>query len=327
MSLIVSLRRCAGFTLGAAALALGTSAALAQAYPNKPIKVIVPFPAGAGDQVARLLTSKLSTAIGQPILVENMPGASGVIGTVAAIKAPADGYTLVTATNSMVNGPVLGQPTPFNALKDLTPIALWATGPHVLATASTSPYRTLAQLVAAAKAKPDALSFASAGNGTVGHLFGELFNTQAGVKMLHVPYKGGGPALVDVMGGQVTVVYDVLSTTQPQVQGGKLRGLAITSEKRSPLLPEVPTMAELGYPDFKSTAWFGIMAPAGTPPAIIQYLNAEINKVLKLAEVTTQLTQMGLNAEGGAPDRFVTNFNFETARWTKVVKEGGIKGE
>ena len=206
-----------------AALAVMTTVAAGQAYPTKSIRLIVPFPAGAGDQVARLVSARLSNAIGQTVVVENMPGASGVIGTVAAIRSPADGYTLVTATNSMVNGPLLGLPTPFNALTDLTPIALTATGPSVLVTSPASPFRTIAQFVSLAKSKPGALSYASAGNGTLGHLYGEWFKAQAGIDVLHVPYKGGGPALTDVIGGQVSVVFDVLSSTRANVQGGKLR--------------------------------------------------------------------------------------------------------
>ena len=310
-----------------AALAVMTTVAAGQAYPTKSIRLIVPFPAGAGDQVARLVSARLSNAIGQTVVVENMPGASGVIGTVAAIRSPADGYTLVTATNSMVNGPLLGLPTPFNALTDLTPIALTATGPSVLVTSPASPFRTIAQFVSLAKSKPGALSYASAGNGTLGHLYGEWFKAQAGIDVLHVPYKGGGPALTDVIGGQVSVVFDVLSSTRANVQGGKLRALAITSSARSSLLPDVPTMAEAGFPDFQAAAWFAMMAPAGTPRSVIDFMNAEVNKALKHPDVVTGLANLGLNAEGGPPERFTTLFNTETRRWGKVIKDAGIKAE
>ncbi len=297
------------------------------AYPSRPIRLIVPFPAGAGDQVARYVANGMSKQLGQPIVVENIPGASGVIGTQTALRAPADGYTLVTATVSMVTGPLLGAPTPFDALKDLVPIVLTATAPQVLVTGMSQPFKTFADLLAAAKARPGSITYASAGHGTVGHLFGEQMRSQLGLNIRHVPYKGGGPALTDTIGGQVSFFWDVLSTTRPQVAGGKLRALAITSAQRSPLLPDVPTTAELGHPEIYSTAWFSIMAPAGTPQSIVDTLNAAANRVLRSPETATDFLNMGLNPEGGPPERFTELFRNETRRWAKIIKEANIKAE
>lgn len=313
------------FLLLAAGVALAPRSGHAQAWPAKPIKLVVPFPPGTTDRLARIVAQKMSAGLGQPIVVENVPGAGGNIGTNLVTKAPADGYTLVMVSNSLATAPLLVANMPFNPNTDLVPVGLVATAASVLVTKPGAPFKTVAELVAYAKARPGQVSYASSGDGTLGHLYGEWFKSEAGLNLLHVPYKGGGPALIDVMGGQVDLLFDVLVTTLPQVRGGKLQPLAITAGERSTMLPEVPTMAEAGFPGFQATAWFAVLAPAGTPKQVVDVLSAELSKALGNADVRRDLATLGMLPESGKPEQFHALFQRETERWARIIKSAGIR--
>lgn len=312
-------------TLAASVCATALPAAFAQAFPSRPIRLVVPFPAGTTDSLARILAQKMSAGLGQPVVVENVPGASGNIGTGQVAKSPADGYTLVLAANSLVTGPLLGIAAPFNASTDLTPVGLVATATSVLVTRPDRPFKTVPELVAYAKARPGKVTYASSGNGTLGHLYAEWFKAEAGIDLLHVPYKGGGPALVDVMGGQVDLLFDVLVTTLPQVRAGKLHAIAVTAGQRSALLPEVPTMAEGGFPGFQGTAWFAMLAPAATPRPVVDQLSAELAKVLATPDIRRDLATLGMVPDTGRPEQFRTLYINENERWTRIIKSAAIR--
>jgi tripartite-type tricarboxylate transporter receptor subunit TctC len=314
----------------ALAVCLGISyagAALAQAnYPAKPIRFIVPFPPGGGtDILSRLVTSKLTERLGWQIVVDNKPGAGGNIGLDAAAKAPADGYTLVMGqTSNLAINPTLYTKLPYDSLKDFAPITLVSSVPVTITVASKSQYTSLPSLVKAAKAKPDQLVFASPGNGTVAHLTGEMFQHAAGVKFIHVPYKGAAQAIPDLIGGRVTFFMASIETAMPQVKGGNIRALAVSSLKRSPSLPDVPTIAESGYPNFESSTWFGVLAPAGTPAAIVTRLNQEISQVLQLADVREKMVDGGGDIKTG-PAAFTALLKTEIPKWSRIVKQSGAK--
>ncbi|MGE3925816.1 MAG: Bug family tripartite tricarboxylate transporter substrate binding protein [Lautropia sp.] len=297
----------------------------AASYPSRPVRLVVPFPAGSTDSLARIVAQRMSVSLGQSFVVENMPGASGNIGAGAVAKAAPDGHTLVMVSNSIVTSPLLGQPMTFNPAVDLVPVGLVATAASVLVTRPGGPFRNVPELVAFARANPGQVTYASAGNGTLGHLYAEWFKSDAGVDILHVPYKGGGPALIDVIGGQVHVLFDVLVTTAPQVRAGKLQPLAITSAERSPMLPDVPTMSESGYPGFHATAFFALMAPAATPRHILDQLSAELGKALAHPEVRRDLANLGMVAEGGRPEQFGALYARENERWSRIIKSANIR--
>ena len=314
----------------AAVLAAASLPALAQAnYPNQPVKLIVPFPpAGGTDAVSRLLVEKITTASGWTFVVDNRPGAGGNIGMDAVAKSKADGYTLgMGQTANLAINPTLYPKMPYNATKDFVPVALIAGQPMVVVVKAESPYKTLADLVNAARAKPGTLTMASAGNGTVGHLSGEMFAQRAGVKILHVPYKGAAPAATDLMGGQVDFYFATPQAAIPLVKGGKLRALAVTSVKRVPVLPEVPTVDESGYKGFEAMDWKGLVAPAGTPPDVVKRLNAAADKALGQPDTLTRLLAEGSVPMGGSPEKFAQFLKAENARWGDAVRKAGVKLE
>lgn len=270
----------------AATAALTTPAlTLAQAFPAKPVKIVVPYPPGANDIVVRLLAQKLGDSMGQPFVVENKPGASGNLGAEQVARAAPDGYTLLLVTTGHSIHPSLYKNLRYNIKTDLTPVSELTRGPMLVMVTPSLPYKTVRDVIAAAKAKPGSINFGSAGNGSSTHLATELLSSMAGVKMTHIPYNGSAPAMADVMAGNAQLVMDLMFSALPQVNGGKLRAIAITGAKRSPLLPNVPTVAESGVPGFETLAWNGLMAPANTPKPIIDKLNAEIHKALDAPEM------------------------------------------
>ena len=310
--------------LAAATLATG---AFAQAYPSKPIRVFVPFPPGGGtDIIAREVTQRVSANTGWTFVIENKPGAGGNLGVDAAAKSPADGYTIVLGqTSNLAINPTLYAKMPYDSLKDLAPIVRVADAPLVMVTATGTPYKTLADAVNAAKAKPGAINFASPGNGTVAHLTSEMFQKAANIKTQHVPYKGAAQAMTDVIGGAVELYMSSVPTLLGQIKQGKLRPLAVTSAKRVDDLPNVPTINESGYKGFDAVTWFGFLAPAGTPKDVIAKLNAEFNKALQQPELRKRLGDEGADAAGGTPEQFAALIKEEIPRWGKVVKESGAR--
>ena len=301
--------------------------AFAQAWPAKPIRIVVPFPPGGGtDIIARETSQRVAKATGWTFVIDNRPGAGGNLGVDSVAKSPADGYTLVIGqTSNIAINPTLFAKMPYDSQKDLAPIVLIANASLVLATGAGSPFKTLADVVNAAKARPGAVNYASSGNGTVAHLTTELLQKAAGVKMQHVPYKGASQGLTDLIAGNVELYMSSVPTLIQHIKGGKLRALAVTSAKRSDDLPAVPTINESGYQGFDAVTWFGLLAPAGTPKDVIAKINAEFNKALKQPELAKRLGDEGADAAGGTPEAFAALIHAEVPRWGKVVKESGAK--
>lgn len=298
-------------------------------YPNKPIKIIVPFaPGGNVDVTARIIAPGLQEALGQPVIVENKPGAAGTIGADFVVRSPADGYTLLMGSNSTFSvAPALNPNNPYKPAKDFAPIASIASTPFLLVVNPSAPMKTVKELVATAKAAPGKLTMASAGTGSSNHLVGEFFQDLSGTRFTHVPYKGSNPAISDVMGGQVDMHFDQVTSAGNQVQAGKLRALLVTSEKRAPTLPDVPTAAEAGFPSFGPINVTGLIAPANTPREIVATLNAAVNKVLAQAAVKEKYAGVGAITTGGTPEQFSAYIAEDLARWTKVVKDANVKVE
>ena len=312
--------------LGVVALVLST-AGLAQTWPAKPIKWVVPFaPGGTTDILARTIGEKLTTALGQPVIVENRPGAGGALGAEFTAKAPPDGYTIMGGTISThaINAS-LYKNLPYDPVKDFAPITLIVRVPNMLVVNPDISAKNVGELIALMKANPGKYSFASSGNGTSQHLSGELFKSMAGVDMQHIPYKGSPPALQDVVGGQVSMTFDNITTAWPLAKGGKLRALAVTTAKRSAIAPEVPTLAESGLAGYEVGSWQGVFAPAGTPPAIVQRLNAEIVKIINMPDVKEKLVGLGAEPVGNTPEEFGALVKSEVAKWADVVKKSGAK--
>jgi tripartite-type tricarboxylate transporter receptor subunit TctC len=316
-------------------VALGASAigtplvSLAQAgYPNKPVKIVVSFsPGGTTDILARFLAAKLGDAMGQPFVVENKPGAGGILGNDFVVKAPADGYTfLMGSASNLVVAPGMYKNMPYDAKKDLIPVALAAAGPFVIVVNPQVPAKTFPELLALARAEPGKITFATSGNGTSLHLAGELINTMANVKMTHVPYKGTGPAMLDTISGQVNVTLSDMVPFVPHIQAGKLRPLAQTTAQRSKLLPDLPTVAET-LPGYDATSWYGLMATAGTPAAVVQRVNQELGKILQQADVRSRYAQLGVDAVLMTPNEFGVYINREMAKWADVIARSGAKVE
>ena len=301
--------------------------ALAQDYPTKPIHLIVPFPPGGGtDLFSRTIAGKLTEKLGWTIVVDNKPGAGGNLGVDAAAKSPADGYTMVMGqTSDLAVNPTLYRKLPYDPLKDLAPVVLVASAPIILVAAESSPYRSLADVVAAAKAKPGRLTLATPGNGTVAHLTGVMLQRAAGMELVHVPYKGAAQAVPDLMGGQVDLYASSVSSVIGQIKGGKVRALTVASAKRSPALPDVPTVAESGYLGFDADSWYGLLMPSGAPPAIVQRVNAEVNKLLSLPDVRERIGGEGGEALGGTPERFSALLKAELEKWGNAVRQSGAK--
>ncbi|WP_164713569.1 Bug family tripartite tricarboxylate transporter substrate binding protein [Variovorax atrisoli] len=309
------------------ALAFASGAIAAETYPARPIKLIVPFPPGGGpDLIAREVATTVTTQQGWTIIIDNKPGSGGNIGMGAAAKAAPDGYTLVMGqTSNMAINPSLYAKLPYNPQKDLTPVGLVASAPLVIAVASNSPYKTLADLMNAAKANPDGINYASSGSGTVAHLATEQLQRIANVKLTHVPYKGAAQGVTDLIGGQIQMYISSVVTLSGHIRNGKMRALAVTSAKRSADLPNVPTVAEAGYKGFEAVTWFGIAAPAGVSKDAVGKLNAAFNKALETPDVRKKLTEQGADVLGGPSEQFAALVRDETVRWAKVVKESGAK--
>jgi tripartite-type tricarboxylate transporter receptor subunit TctC len=312
----------------AAGLPFAAGAARAQSnYPTKAIRLVVPFPPGGGtDILARVIGQKLSESLGQPVVIENKPGAGGNIGVDTVAKAPPDGYSIVIGqTSNLAVNPTLYPKLPYNPVKDLAPISLVASAPLVMVVAANSPFKSLDDVITAAKAKPGDTTFASPGSGTVAHLSGELLQRAANIKFQHIPYKGASQALTDLMGGQVQLYMSSVPTALSQIKGGRLRALVVTSTKRLPDLPDVPTVAESGFKDFESSTWFGLLARAGTPQPIISRLNSEVNRVLQTAEVREKIASEGAEVVSGTPEQFADLLKQDIEKWGRIVKESGAK--
>ncbi len=325
LSRSLSARLCAAF-LGLAAVAVPHGAAQAQtAYPAKAIRLIVPFPPGGGtDMIARAVAQKMADQNKWSVIVDNRPGAGGNLGVDAVAKADPDGYTLVMGqTSNLAINPTLYKKLPYDPLKDLAPVALVSSSPIVIAVPVNSRFKTFADVVAASKGKPDALTLGYSGNGTVAHLAGELAENAAGIHLRHIPYKGAAQAMTDLVGGQIDLYMSSVPTLLGQVRNGKLKVIAITSAKRSPQLPDVPTLAESGYKGFEAVTWFGILAPAGTPTPILAQLNKAINAALQQPDVADKLRSEGGDVLGGTAEQFSALLKAEVPRWAKIVKDSG----
>lgn len=317
----------------AASLMLGVNAwaqaPAASDWPTKPVRWVVPFPpGGAMDAIARALGDKAGKALGQSFVIENKAGAGGNIGADLVAKAPADGHTImITSIGMATNKPLYGKLS-YDPVKDFAPVSLLAVVPNMLVTNATQPnVKTVADLVTAARKAPGQLSYASAGNGTSIHLAGELFTSLTGTDMLHVPYKGSGPAVADLLGGQVNYMFDSITSARSHLQSGKLRALAVTTAKRSPALPNVPTMAEAGVAGYELSPWFAVFAPAGTPKPVIDKLNRALRDAMKQPDVAARFESMGVEAVGSSPEQLASHLARESARWGKLITERGIRSD
>ncbi|MDW5444025.1 tripartite tricarboxylate transporter substrate binding protein [Polaromonas sp. SM01] len=312
----------------AAALCATSLSAMAQAWPSKqPIKLVAVFPPGGSvDQVARILAQPLSQQLGQNVIVDNKGGASGSIGTAAVAAAPADGYTFAVVFDTHGVNPSLIPGLPFDTRKDLAPVALIGTSAMVLATFSGSEYKTFADVVAAAKAKKN-VSYGSIGSGSLGHLAMALLSKSGNIEWQHVPYKGGGPLMTDAVAGHVPLSIASVFVTKPHIDSGRMRPLAVTTSKRSPDLPNVPTVAESGFAGFDAPAWWAILAPAKTPPEVLKRMNDEVNKALKNPEIAKKLSAQGIDIVGGSPESARVFIDKQIDTWAKVVKDNGIKAD
>jgi tripartite-type tricarboxylate transporter receptor subunit TctC len=321
------------FLLSAGLLSAGLlsapAPAVAQAYPNRPVKFIVPFPpGGAIDTLARLVAQNLSQTWGQPATVENRPGAGGIIGTEQVAKAPPDGYTMgwgAVGTHGINVG--LYKKLPYDPVKDFAAVVPVAIVPNLIVVNPSVPANTLADLIRLAQAQPGKLSYASAGTGTTLHISCELFRSMAKVDIVHVPYKGSSPAVADVIGGQVPVMCDSVTSALPHIRAGRLRALAITSTRRSGTLPTVPTVAEAALPGYEMNPWFGVFAPAGTPAAIVEQVNAQVNKLLASPDLKARLADIGAEPMSGTPEQFAAMVRDDVDKWGRLVRAAGISAE
>lgn len=315
-------------TIVAALALLGCGALSAQPYPSKPVRIVVGFPpGGATDVVARMIGQKLGEALGQSVLVDNRAGAASNIGAEHVARSPRDGYTLFMGTVSTSINPSLYKKLAYDPLKDFAPVAQVTSTPFLFVVHPSLPARSVREFIALAKARPGELSYGSAGSGSGGHLFPEMFASMARVKVLHVPYKGAAPATTAILSGETAFLFDNIVTTLPLARAGRLRALAVTTAARSAAAPEIPTLAESGVPGYEATAWFGLFAPAGTPQPIIERLNAEVVKVVKLPEMRERFLALGAEPVGSRPAEFGAFFRNEVAKWAKVVKAAGVRVE
>ncbi len=309
--------------------ALAAGAASAQTWPAKPIQVIVPWPTGGGtDLIARAVMTRVQPRLGQPIVIDNRPGASGIIGTKAAAMAAADGYTFVIGvTNTHGINPTFFKKLPYDAASDFQPVTLLAVGPHVLLVNSALQAKSVQELVELARAEPGKHNFASYGNGSTAHLAGQSLKDATGIDIVHVPYKGIPPALTDLLGGQVTLLFSTTAAAMPHIKSGKLRALAVTDSRRLDVLPDVPTMAELGFKDAVLTHWYGLLAPAGTPRPVVDRMAKEVGAVLALPELRETFAQYGVVPAPMTPEQYATFIREEITRWGTLVRASGASGD
>ncbi|HWI15384.1 MAG TPA: tripartite tricarboxylate transporter substrate binding protein [Burkholderiales bacterium] len=314
---------------GAIALAAAAPAGAQAPYPSKPVRIVVPLsPGGTVDIVARSLAQKLAEQLGQQFIVENRPGVSSLVGTQHVSKAPPDGYTLLAIANTFATVPAIMSNPGYDVARDFAPVSLTARIPQVLDVTPSLPARTVKELIALAKARPNELSYASSGTGSTGHIAAELFNRQAGIRMLHVPYKGNAPALVDLIGGQVMLFFDQLSTSVPYIDGNKLRPIAVTTKTRAPRYPDLPTIDESGLRGYDVMTYNGLLAPAGTPRDIVMRLHAEVGKALQAPELRARFHQQAIELAGSAsPDEFAAYLKKELAQNVKLARDVGIRAE
>jgi len=299
----------------------------AQKYPDKPVRFIVPFaPGGGSDFIARFMAQKMSAGLGQQVVVENKPGAGGMLGIEQGVKSPPDGYTLTLIASSYTVNPSVYKFT-FDPVADITPIIQLSQGPLLVVVNPKLPVKNTRELIALARQKPGQLNFASSGQGSVIHLATELFDSMAGIKMNHIPYKGTGPALTDTIGGQTDVFFSSTATAMPHVKSGKLRAIAVTTAKRIPALPDVPTVAESGVPGYDVVLWHGLIGPKGLPRPIVERISAEAAKALKLRDTADQLQNDGVAPAGGTPEQFGEQIKKEIGIWRKVATHAGVKAE
>ena len=305
-----------------------STGALAQAWPNKPIKFVVPYPPGGGtDVIARIVQEPMSQALGQQIIIDNRGGAGGSIGTDAVAKSPADGYTVLFTLSSHTINPAIYPKLAFNTEKDFLPVSLVASLPQILVANPDFPAKTVKEAIELARLKPDTIAFASVGNGSPGHLAGAMMATSANVKMTHIPYRGGGPAVTDVMAGQVPLLWVSIPAATQYIKAGKLRALAVSTTKRSVIFPDVPTMAESGFKDFEVDSWYAMFVPVGTPQAIVDALYNAVVKVLAQPSTKEKLIAQGAEAVGSTPAQLGAIVKAELAKWSKVTRESSIKAE
>jgi tripartite-type tricarboxylate transporter receptor subunit TctC len=316
-------------TVAIALAAVWAPASAQDTYPTKPIRIIAQFQPGTStDILARVVAQKFTEAWGQQVVVDNRPGAGGIVGTEIGARAAPDGYTLTMGVSSAFGiNPSLYSKLPYDAVRDFAPIGNIALTPQTLVTSPASPYRSVKDLVTAAKAKPGAISFASLGSGSTSHLTAEMFRSAAGIQLNHIPYKGSPAAHGDVMTGQVAIMFDAIPATLPHIKSARLRGLGIGTQTRSPLLPELPTIAEAGYPGFEAVGWIGLVAPAKTPVAILDKLNAEIVRILKEPDVRERLNALAFTPVPSTRAEFAAFMKSEIAKWGKAVRESGAKAE
>ncbi|MGJ7521909.1 tripartite tricarboxylate transporter substrate binding protein [Variovorax sp. LT1P1] len=326
MNRFTSLLRAGLVTVAALATSFGAMAQNATDYPTKPIKFIVPYPPGGGtDVIARIVQERFQTLLGQPVLIDNRGGAAGSIGTEIAAKAAPDGYTVLFTLSSHTINPSIYPKLPFDTAKDFEPVGMVASLPQILVANLQFAPNNVAELAALAKAKPGSISFASVGNGSPGHLAGELLKLRTGTQMTHIPYRGGGPAVTDVMGGQVPLLWVSIPAAAQFVKAGKLKALAVSTTKRSAAFPDVPTMQEAGIADFEVDSWYAVFVPAKTPRAIVDKLNKVINTVVQEPEIRDKLLAQGSEGAGGPPEALGKVVTTELVRWNKLAKEASIK--
>lgn len=303
------------------ALALGTTPAVAQEYPDRPLRLIVPYgPGGVTDITARITAPRIADVLGQSVVIENRPGGASMPGTEAVAKARPDGYTLLLTSTALAANPILFKNVPYDAAKDLASVSMLATVPTVLVIHPGVPASSVQELIALAKSTPGAMNYGSAGNGSGNHLTTEVFKNAAGIEAQHIPYKGGGAVMADLVGGQVTFVFAVLPTALPYIKGGKLKALAVSSPQRNPALPDVPSVSEAGLPGFNVTEWVGIFAPAGTPTTVVARLNTATNRALQHPDVVERLKSLGADIIGGPPGKMEDYLKSEMARWVALAR-------
>jgi len=320
---------CAGMTIAAfAGMTLFAGMTFAQSYPSKPIRIVVPYPPGGfNDTLGRTLAAKFTESWGQPAIVENKPGANTLIGSDFVAKSAPDGYTLLIVAFPFAVTPSLIKNMPYDTVKDFAPVILAAQSPNILVVNPELPVKSVGDLIALARAKPDGLSYASTGNGSSNHISMELFKSLAGVKLVHIPYKGSAPAVTDLLGGQIQVMFDNAPNVMPQVKAGRLRALAQSGLTRSSIAPDLPTLVEAGVPGYEVTVWFGLVAPAGTPREVIVKLNTEVLKILAMPDVRERFLAQGVEPMGSTPGEFGEHIRAQMAKWGKVVKDAGVQAE